>query len=47
MQLEKRPAAGAEPGATSTLHRQERENHSEESGVNSDKREQNNRVGCP
>jgi len=41
MQLEKRIAAGAEPGATLTLHCQERENHSAESGVNSDKREQN------
>lgn len=41
MQLEKRIEAGAEPGSTSTLHRQERENRSAESGVNSDKREQN------
>ena len=41
MQLEKKIAAGAEPGATSTLHHQERENHSAELGANSGKREQN------
>lgn len=47
MRLEERPAAGAEPGATSAVHRQERENHSEESGASGGKREQNSRVGCP
>lgn len=30
MQLEKKIVAGAETGATSTLHHQERENHSAE-----------------